>query len=203
MTEVASSVVHEVLGQRAQDVDEPIIDYIINVLADDDFDFGLEGEGAFDAVGELLVAAGCVSDFNECRSVCSTLCEKFGKHGLVKDKPVMRSLATPLRMNDGMDEEEAPKKKPEPIEGPVLTERDKAKMERKKRKDERQRESEFQMHLAEMEATRAGMPVVCVNHDSGGGSTVKDIHMENFNISVGGRDLIVDGTVTLSFGRHY
>ncbi|XP_075638138.1 ABC transporter F family member 3 [Castanea sativa] len=203
MTEVASSVVHEVLGQRAQDVDEPIIDYIINVLADDDFDFGLEGEGAFDAVGELLVAAGCVSDFNECRSVCSTLCEKFGKHGLVKDKPVMRSLAAPLRMNDGMDEEEAPKKKPEPIEGPVLTERDKAKMERKKRKDERQRESEFQMHLAEMEATRAGMPVVCVNHDSGGGSTVKDIHMENFNISVGGRDLIVDGTVTLSFGRHY
>lgn len=71
MTEVASSVVHEVLGQRAQDVDEPIIDYIINVLADDDFDFGLEGEGAFDAVGELLVAAGCVSDFNECRSVSS------------------------------------------------------------------------------------------------------------------------------------
>ncbi|KAL0016056.1 hypothetical protein SO802_003125 [Lithocarpus litseifolius] len=203
MTEVASSVVHEVLGQRAQDVDEPIIDYIINVLADDDFDFGLEGEGAFDAVGELLVAAGCVSDFNECRSVCSTLCEKFGKHGLVKDKPIMRSLATPLRMNDGMDEEEAPKKKPEPIEGPVLTERDKAKMERKKRKEERQRESEFQMHLAEMEATRAGMPVVCVNHDSGGGSAVKDIHMENFNISVGGRDLIVDGTVTLSFGRHY
>jgi len=52
----------------------------------------------------------------------------------------MRSLATPLRMNDGMDEEEAPKKKPEPIEGPVLTERDKAKMERKKRKEERQRE---------------------------------------------------------------
>lgn len=71
MTDVASSVVHEVLGQRAQDVDEPIIDYIINVLADDDFDFGLEGEGAFDAVGELLVAAGCVSDFNECRSVSS------------------------------------------------------------------------------------------------------------------------------------
>lgn len=57
------------------------------------------------------------------------------------------------------------------------------------------------MHLAEMEATKAGMPVVCVNH--GDGPNVKDIHMENFSISVGGRDLIVDGTVTLSFGRHY
>lgn len=69
MTEVASSVVHEVLGRRAQDVDEPIIDYIINVLADEDFDFGLDGEGAFEAVGELLVGAGCVNDFSECRSV--------------------------------------------------------------------------------------------------------------------------------------
>ena len=59
------------------------------------------------------------------------------------------------------------------------------------------------MHLAEMEATRAGMPAVCVNHDNSGGPTVKDIHMENFNISVGGRDLIVDGSLTLSFGRHY
>lgn len=59
------------------------------------------------------------------------------------------------------------------------------------------------MHLAEMEATRAGMPTVCVNHDTGTGPTVKDIHMENFNISVGGRDLIVDGSITLSFGRHY
>lgn len=69
MTEVASSVVHEVLGRRVQDVDQPIIDYIVNVLADEDFDFGEEGEGAFDAIGELLVDAGCVSDFNECRLV--------------------------------------------------------------------------------------------------------------------------------------
>lgn len=63
-------------------------------------------------------------------------------------------------------------------------------------------QQEYQMHLAEMEAARAGMPVVCVNHDSGG-AAVRDLHMENFGVSVGGRDLIVDGTVTLSFGRHY
>lgn len=73
MTEVASSVVFEVLGRRAQDVDEPIMDYIINVLADEDFDFGEEGEGALDAVGELLVAAEIVSDFDECRLVISSL----------------------------------------------------------------------------------------------------------------------------------
>ncbi|XP_027343576.1 ABC transporter F family member 3 [Abrus precatorius] len=203
MTEVARSVVHEVFGQRLVDVDQPIVDYIVNVLADDDFDFGLDGEGAFEAIGELLVAAECVDDFSESRTVCTTLSDKFGKHGLVKAKPTVRSLAAPFRMNDGMDDVEAPKKKPEPVDGPLLSERDRLKLERRKRKDERQREAQYQMHLREMEAARAGMPVVCVRHDNSGGPAVKDIHMENFNISVGGRDLIVDGTVTLSFGRHY
>ncbi|GAB4834613.1 ATP-binding cassette sub- F member 3 [Ancistrocladus abbreviatus] len=203
MTEVASSVVHEVLGPRVLDLDEPIIDYIINVLADEDFDFGLDGEGAFEAIGDLLVDSGCVSDYSDCRSVCSRLCEKFGKHGLAKPKPTVRSLAAPLRMFDGMDEEMAPKKKPEPIDGPMLTERDKVKLERRKRKEERLREAQYQMHLAEMEAVRAGMPVICVNHDESDGPAIRDIHLENFNISVGGRDLIVDGLVTLSYGRHY
>ncbi|KAK7393833.1 hypothetical protein VNO78_22397 [Psophocarpus tetragonolobus] len=203
MTEVARSVVHDVLGQRVVDVDEPIVDYIVNVLADDDFDFGLDGEGAFEALGELLVAAGCVDDFSECRSVCSTLCDKFGKHGLVKEKPTVRSLAAPFRMNEGLDDVQAPKKKPEPVDGPLLSERDRMKLERRKRKEERQREAQYQMHLAEMEAVRAGMPVACVRHESSGGPNVKDIHLDNFNISVGGRDLIVDGCVTLSFGRHY
>ncbi|KAL1340259.1 hypothetical protein HN51_026670 [Arachis hypogaea] len=203
MTDVASSVVHEVLGRRVLDVDQPIVDYIVNVLADDDFDFGLDGEGAFEALGELLVAAGCVDDFSECRTVCSKLTDKFGKHGLVKAKPTVRSLAAPFRMNEGMDEGQAKKKKPEPVDGPLLSERDRMKLDRRKRKEERQREAQYQMHLAEMEAARAGMPVVCVRHEGVGGAAVKDIHMEGFNISVGGRDLIVDGSVTLSFGRHY
>lgn len=45
-------------------------------------------------------------------------------------------------MFDGMDEGEAPKKKTEELlfEGPFLSERDKAKIERRKRKDDRQRE---------------------------------------------------------------
>ncbi|KAH6786150.1 hypothetical protein C2S51_038605, partial [Perilla frutescens var. frutescens] len=203
MTEVASAVVHEVLGPRVDDVDQPIVDYIVNVLADEDFDFGADGEGAFDALGELLVDSGCVSDFSECRSACSKLSEKFGKHGLVKEKPAVRSLLAPLRMYDGMDEEVAPKKKPEPVDGPLLTERDKMKLERRKRKDERQREAQYQTHLEEMEAVKAGMPAVVVNHDNSDGPALRDIHMENFNISVGGRDLIVDGCITLSHGRHY
>ncbi|KAI3849454.1 hypothetical protein MKW92_030292 [Papaver armeniacum] len=37
MVEVASRAVYDVLGSRAEDLDKPIIDYIINVLADEDF----------------------------------------------------------------------------------------------------------------------------------------------------------------------
>ncbi|PRQ36828.1 hypothetical protein RchiOBHm_Chr4g0395861 [Rosa chinensis] len=52
--------------------------------------------------------------------VCSTLTEKFGKHGLVKGKPTVWSLAAPVRMDDGMDEGQAPKKKQELIDDPML-----------------------------------------------------------------------------------
>ncbi|KAG8383318.1 hypothetical protein BUALT_Bualt05G0172200 [Buddleja alternifolia] len=120
MTKVASTVVHQVLGQRVEDMDQPIVDCIVNVLADEDFDFGGDGEGAFEALGELLVNS---------------------------EKSIVRSLLTPLRMFDGMDEEVATKKKPEPVDCPLLTERDKMKLERKKRKDERQREAQYQTHL--------------------------------------------------------
>ncbi|RWV94678.1 hypothetical protein GW17_00042761, partial [Ensete ventricosum] len=151
MADVASRVVHEVLGRRVEDVDAPIINYIINVLADDDFDFGADGDGAFDVVGELLVDSGCVQDYAECRSIriltsmiSLKLSERFGKHGLVKPKLAVRSLAAPLRMYDGMDADETPKKQQEVLDGPMLSERDKAKLERKKRKDERQREVKVQ-----------------------------------------------------------
>lgn len=62
----------------------------------------------------------------------------------MKPKQVMRSLVTPLRMNAGMDDDIAPKKpQPEVFDGPLLSSRDKAKIERRKRKEERQREVIF------------------------------------------------------------
>jgi hypothetical protein len=65
-------------------------------------------------------------------------------------------------------------------------------------------QAQYLKHVEEMEAVRAGMPVACVNHGQDtGGPTIRDIHLDNFSVSVGGRELIVDGEVTLSFGRHY
>ncbi|GJM87422.1 hypothetical protein PR202_ga03373 [Eleusine coracana subsp. coracana] len=126
-------VVREVLGDDVvEEVDHPIIDYIANVLADDDFDFGApDGHGIFDALGELLIDAGCVADQDHCLK------------------------------------------------------------------------AQYQMHVAEMESLRAGMPPVFVNHNNSGGPAVRDIHMENFNVTVGGRDLIQEATITLAYGRHY
>ncbi|KAL6578858.1 ATP-binding cassette sub- F member 3 [Orobanche minor] len=196
MTEVVSAVVHEVLGLRVEDVDQPIVDYIVNVLAD-------VGVPSMPSANSSSIADASLTSPSAAR-VCSTISEKFGKHGLVKEKPTVRSFLAPLRMDDGMDEQVAPKKiKQEPVDGPLLTERDKMKLERRKRKDERQREAQYQTHLKEMEAAQAGMPAVVVNHDNSDGPAVRDIHMENFNVSVGGRDLIVDGCITLSYGRHY
>jgi hypothetical protein len=64
-------VVREVLGDSVVDeVDEPIVDYIANVLADQDFDFGPpDGHGIFDALGELLIDARCVYDREHCLEV--------------------------------------------------------------------------------------------------------------------------------------
>lgn len=45
-----------------------------------------------------------------------------------------------MRMYDGMDDEAPKKKQPEVLDGPLLSERDKLKLERRKRKEERQRE---------------------------------------------------------------
>lgn len=64
-------VVREVLGSDVVDeVDQPIIDYIANVLADEDFDFGApDGHGIFDALGDLLIDARCVADEEHCLEV--------------------------------------------------------------------------------------------------------------------------------------
>ncbi|MCL7049070.1 hypothetical protein MKW94_015012 [Papaver nudicaule] len=108
-------------------------------------------------------------------------------------------------MFGGMDKDAVPKKQPEVLqECLTLTQRDTPRLERRKRKDEPLREAQCLFHLAEMEAAKQEMPVVSVNHDDNvKGPAVKDIHMENFSVSFGGRELIQDGSVTLSFGRHY
>ncbi|CAM6121308.1 unnamed protein product [Calypogeia fissa] len=199
------AVVYNVLGQRAKDVDETILDYIINVLKDEEFEFGWKGEGAFEAVGPLLVDSGCVEDEAGARMVCGTLAEKFGaRNAKSQSREGFRKLATSVRMSDGMPETENVSTAEPTQTPPQISERDQAKLERRRRKEERQRLQDYEAHLAAAEAAVAGMPAVMVNHGGvGEGSVPKDIRLENFSISLGGKELINQATVTLAYGRRY
>lgn len=65
-------------------------------------------------------------------------------------------------------------------------------------------QADYEAHVAAAEAANVGMPAVMVNHGGvGEGSVPKDIRMENFSISMGGRELINEATVTLAHGRRY
>ncbi|KAJ7545438.1 hypothetical protein O6H91_09G119800 [Diphasiastrum complanatum] len=195
--------VYEALGQRALDVDSIIIDYIINIFEDETFDFGWEGEVAFEAVGPLLVDAKCVPSESDARLVCKKLAKKFGS-GRGAYKEGFRSLAAPVRMSDGLQETEPASVTQDTQTAPEISERDQAKMDRRRRKEERQRQAEYQSHLAAAEASVAGLPALFVDHSNvGEGGVPKDIRLENFSISMGGRELISDGSVTLAYGRRY
>ncbi|CAI5535767.1 unnamed protein product, partial [Closterium sp. Naga37s-1] len=62
----------------------------------------------------------------------------------------------------------------------------------------------YEAHVKESEAILSSMPLVTVSH--GGDGTeggAKDIHLSNFTVTVAGKDLISDASITLAFGRRY
>lgn len=65
-------------------------------------------------------------------------------------------------------------------------------------------QTEYEAHVAAANEANKGMPAVMVSHGGvGEGSVAKDIRMENFSISMGGRELINEASVTLAYGRRY
>jgi hypothetical protein len=67
----SEAAIRDALGSRALGVDPTIVDYIVDVLKDETFDFGRNGAGAFEALGELLVGSGCVDSAEEAQEVGS------------------------------------------------------------------------------------------------------------------------------------
>ncbi|XP_024537100.1 ABC transporter F family member 3 [Selaginella moellendorffii] len=206
---IDGSVKGEVLaliGRRIRDadVDSIIVDYIINVLQDDTFDFGKSGENAYEALGPLLVEAECVADDAEARWVCKKLAEKFYRGSIDENKLSVRSLAAPVRMSEGLRSSEAAGTAHHEDLLPQISERDQAKLERRRKKEERQRRADYEAHVAAADAAAAGMAGLYVTHNTDGDASVpKDIRMENFSISMGGRELINSASVTLAYGRRY
>ncbi|KAG0591226.1 hypothetical protein M758_1G156000 [Ceratodon purpureus] len=194
---------YELLGDRTKDVDPIILDYLVNVLKDETFDFGVDGKEAYDAVGPFLVAAELVDDEKAARAVCATLATRFARGGDVSQES-FRKMAAPVRMSDGMSGSEPILRPEDPQSLPQISDRDLAKIERRKKKEERQRQADYEAHVAAANAANVGMPAVMVNHGGvGEGTVAKDIRMDNFSISMGGRELINEATVTLAHGRRY
>ena len=54
----AAEAVREVLGRRG---DVTVLDYVASCLEDGEFEFGPDGEEAFEAFGEMLVSCLCLA----------------------------------------------------------------------------------------------------------------------------------------------
>jgi ATP-binding cassette subfamily F protein 3 len=72
--------------------------------------------------------------------VCAELAERFGARGGDKTQEGFWKMAAPVRMSDGLTEGDTISKSEEIQAPPQISERDLAKIERRRRKEERQRQ---------------------------------------------------------------
>lgn len=72
--------------------------------------------------------------------MCATLADRFGARGGDKSQEGFRKMAAPVRMSDGMSGGDPSARMEEVQTLPQISERDLAKIERRKRKEERQRQ---------------------------------------------------------------
>lgn len=75
--------------------------------------------------------------------MCATLSDRFGARGGDKSEEGFRKMAAPVRMSDGLPESDITTRTEETQLLPQISERDLAKMERRRRKEERQRQVFF------------------------------------------------------------
>eukprot|EP00271_Cylindrocystis_brebissonii_P003829 TRINITY_DN15071_c0_g2_i1.p1 TRINITY_DN15071_c0_g2~~TRINITY_DN15071_c0_g2_i1.p1 ORF type:complete len:764 (-),score=206.39 TRINITY_DN15071_c0_g2_i1:552-2843(-) len=218
-----AAVIRETLGPRARQVDSIIVEYIINVLKDETFDFGRNGEEAFDFLGALLVDSGCSDSEAQAREFCSRLSTSLnrssssgrgsGAEGEGAETSDIRSLSAPVRMA-GQEAAEPTARRPAGAKGvnavtegesSFVSERDAAKLERRKRKEEREQQMVYAAHMAASQAALHALPQVLVQHGAAaeGGGASKDLRLQDFSIIVAGKELISDASLTLAFGRRY
>eukprot|EP00197_Chlamydomonas_leiostraca_P008797 CAMPEP_0202864636 /NCGR_PEP_ID=MMETSP1391-20130828/4798_1 /ASSEMBLY_ACC=CAM_ASM_000867 /TAXON_ID=1034604 /ORGANISM="Chlamydomonas leiostraca, Strain SAG 11-49" /LENGTH=767 /DNA_ID=CAMNT_0049544399 /DNA_START=78 /DNA_END=2381 /DNA_ORIENTATION=- len=195
--------------------DETILDYICGILEDEHFEWGSgDGSDAFEAIGPFLLDGGCCTDEGEARNACKTLAEKLsGKASTAA--PATRALETgPVQLAAAdqkalLYKEESAKHLIQTPFGdnikdgalPNISDKDKARMEKIKAKEEAQARAAFEAHKdAADRAVRGAVPTIVRNRDGG---AVRDLHLHNFDVSNGGKDLIQDASLSLAYGRRY
>lgn len=198
----------DVLGSHG---DPDVLEYVAGSLEDGNFDYGNEGQEAYEAFAGVLVSGGVLPDDDAALAACKELARRLGQQHPVQATfrqleggPVNMATfnkatvhASELTSTRHMiqtpfgDEKDAT----------LITEKGQAKLKRKADKDEKAARTQLAAHQAAAAESSGGHAPVVVRNAGTMGS--RDLHLENFSVSNGGQDLIEDANLTLAFGRRY
>ncbi|KAJ9529706.1 hypothetical protein QJQ45_014448 [Haematococcus lacustris] len=177
--------------------DEQIVAYICGVLEDEHFDFGVDGEEAYEAIGPFL---SCKTQ----RVLLLLLLPVLVLLLLPVMLPLERLLLLLLLLLLLPDRYRwRPPLAQTFVTGalPAISEKDRARIDKIKAKEAATARAAFEAHKASADQAVAGATPLIVRDLGGGGS--RDLHLDNFNVSNGGKDLIEDASVMLAYGRRY
>ena len=197
------SALQERLGSRAGSLDGETLAYVAACLADADLDWGDDGAGAFEAVGEMLSEA--AGGEKEAKELC---CELFAALGL--GAPALPAAVPPLSRKPltmgALTKEEEGGSLGKLARGVITActdgaEQDASKVARKRTKEEQKAKADYDRHLAELATSSAGDSATVRRNAGLSGS--RDVCLENLIITNGGVPLIEDCSLMLAHGRRY
>jgi len=204
-------------------LDETIVDYLCGLFEDSSF---LKNESeVFDTVSPLLMDSGCVKNEKEaeslCREIITTL--KGGKQesggpknangtaasSTASDGLKALKLNAPIKLSDQLNKvkEEVPdwmiqKDKVSYVDQDKLQAVQAKKEKRKEAKIQRE-ENKKKEKNPEVAELVAAMAMTVVDHSEGQQGRARDVSLENFDISYGKDQLVINASITLSYGRRY
>ncbi|ELR24280.1 uncharacterized protein ACA1_169880 [Acanthamoeba castellanii str. Neff] len=208
----ARKAVVEALGASLSKVDDPVIDYLVGILADYT---ASDGETFKDAVAPLL--ADTIESETELDDICTKMHSLMFGTGNVKEahrEAPLRLLDAPITIGNAIPQgEEAqmslfvyqPKLgRNKNAKTEFVDRSDEAERKRNKREEKKKRELQAEMRRQrEKQLAKRDQAFITPSRRSSDRSLVKDLHLTKFDISMGSRVLITDGGITLLYGRRY
>lgn len=208
----ARKAVVEALGASLSKVDDPVIDYLVGILADYT---ASDGETFKDAVAPLL--ADTIESETELDDICTKMHSLMFGTGNVKEahrEAPLRLLDAPITIGNAIPQgEEAqmslfvyqPKLgRNKNAKTEFVDRSDEAERKRNKREEKKKRELQAEMRRQrEKQLAKRDQAFITPSRRSSDRSLVKDLHLTKFDISMGSRVLITDGEITLLYGRRY
>jgi len=151
------SIVKGVLGDGG---DDAILEYIVGVLEEPHFDWGEDGDGVFEVIGEFLIAGGFVEDELTARDICQQLTTSLQSQNGQSNGSEFRALEQgPMRMADHpeatvRDDVDVRHLLENPLNNkvPEVNEKDRLKLERRQIKEDKQQRAALAARQAEAQA---------------------------------------------------